>query len=226
MKSPHYFFRYYGRGAAWYRSHFATRVSRRIRERSHGQPTVTGEANPYYLYHPYSAARIHEQYPHARIVILLRDPVRRAYSHYWERVDNGVEPLSFPAALAAESDRLDGELERMAADPLYYSRPHDWYSYRDRGVYVDQVRRYLELFPRERIHIMSSESFYADEQAAFNEVCGFLGIPAYQLAAATRHNYRPAEPMDAATKEELRAFYRPHNEALYALLDHDFGWDR
>jgi sulfotransferase family protein len=226
LKSPMYFSQHYDRGERWYRSHFPTSPYRRALESTRRRPTVAGEASPYYLYNPYAAQRIRDDVPDVKIVIMLRDPVRRAYSHYWERVDNGVEPLTFAEALAAEPQRLAGELDRMAANPLYYSEAHDWYSYRDRGLYADQLRRYFELFPRERVLIITSELFYRDEQASFDQITDFLGLPRHVLAAKPRYNYLPVAKMDPAIEAELIDFFRAPNEDVYTLLGTDLGWSR
>lgn len=226
LKSPMYFSQHYDRGERWYRSHFATAPYRRSLEMARHRPTVAGEASPYYLYNPYAATRIHDDLPDAKIVIMLRDPVRRAYSHYWERVENGVESLTFTDALEAEPQRLAGELERMAANPLYYSEAHDWYAYRDRGLYAAQVRRYLELFPRDRVLIISSESFYRDEQAAFDRITDFLAMRRHALAAKPRYNYLPVAKMDPQIEAELIDYFRQPNEEVYSLIGEDFGWAR
>jgi hypothetical protein len=218
-KSPHFFYREFARGPAWYRSHFATG---RQRDRQHA---VTGEASPYYLYHPFTAARVHSLMPDVRIIVSLRHPVKRAYSHYWERVDQGVETLSFEDALDAEPGRIAAELERMQQDPLYYSRAHDWYSYRDRGVYEPQLRRWLDLFPTEQVLLLRAENLYADEQATMDRVTDFLGIERHVMPERPRLNYRPAEPMRPETAAALAEYYRPHNAALETLVGRSFGWD-
>lgn len=225
LKSPHYFYWHYDKGPAWYRSHFATRSTRRRREGQTGVAPVAGEASPYYLYSPYVAARVAGLIPDVKLIVMLRDPVRRAYSHYWERVDQGVESLSFEDALAAEEDRLAGERERMAADPLYYSRPHDWYSYRDRGIYAPQLKRWFDLFGREQFLVIRSEDFYSDPQVITREVTRFLGVSPRTVPTEVRHNYRPAPGMSADTKAEMADFYQPHNAQLYELLGRDMGWD-
>ncbi|HTW19112.1 MAG TPA: sulfotransferase [Mycobacteriales bacterium] len=224
LKSPHYFYWHYDRSERWYRSHFATRLRRTQLARVGKTAPVTGEASPYYLYSPYAAERARALLPQAKIIIMLRDPVARAYSHYWERVHEGVEPLSFDAALAAEDDRLAGEADRMAADPLYYSRPHDFYTYRDRGVYLPQLERWLGQYPSEQVLIVQSEAFYADKQAIFDQVTDFLGLPGHQLGEVKRFNYRPAEPMSEPSREFLTDFFVPHNRALYDYLGRDFAW--
>ncbi len=223
-KSPYYFFEEYHRGAVWYRSHFPTQAYRRRMERILGNPVVAGEGSPYYLYDPWGAEKIHELMPDVKSIILLRDPVKRAYSHYWERVGQGSEPLSFRDALAAESQRLATEHDRMMADRNFYSREHDFHSYRDRGIYLPQLQRWFEKFPRENVLILRSEDLYADEQAILNQTCDFLGIPHHTMSSFKQHNEQRPDPMPDDIREELREFYAPHNEQLYAYLGRDFGW--
>ncbi|MBG0827419.1 sulfotransferase [Planomonospora sp. ID67723] len=224
IKSPWYFYVNYARGDAWYRSHFATERRLDRLEEKYGVRPLTGEACPYYMYYPPVAERVLERMPDVKIIFSLRNPVRRAYSHYWERVDAGTETLSFEEALAAEPERLRGEAERMAADPYYYSRAHDFHSYRDRGVYLPQVERWLKLFPRENILIIAAEDLYRNEKETFAEVVRFLGLPEWELPVADRHNYLPAPPMNPETAAELTEFYRPHNEELFRLLGRTFPW--
>jgi hypothetical protein len=224
IKSPHYFYWHFDKGEAWYRSFFATTARRRSLQRRDGAAPVSGEASPYYLYHPYTPQRVRDLVPGVKLIVMLRDPVARAYSHYWERVRAGVEPLSFDEAIAVEDARLDGELARMSADPLHYSRPHDYFTYRDRGVYLPQLQRWHSHFGAEQMLILRSEDFYADYQSTYDEVTGFLGLPRHDILDAKRYNYRPTAPMSAATRDYLTEFYRPHNQALYDYLGRDFGW--
>jgi hypothetical protein len=226
LKSPHYFYWHHDRGPAWYRSHFATGATRALAARRLGHPVVTGEASPYYLYDPRVPARVAELLPHARLVVMLRDPVERAYSHYKERVRAGVEPLSFDDALEAEDDRLAGEVERMLSEPGYYSRPHDWFSYRDRGVYLPQLLRWEQHVPAESILVVRSEDFYADPQAEYDRVLAHAGLPSHRLREAKRWNYKPAAGMSDAARTQLRAFYAPSVAALEEHLGRDLGWGR
>jgi hypothetical protein len=224
LKSPHYFYWHYDRGLDWYRGHFPSVAARHAAQRRLGQRVITGESSPYYLFDPRVPARVARDLPEARFIVLLRDPVKRAYSHYWERVDNEVEPLTFAQALAAEPARVSGELERMAADPYYYSRRHDWYTYRERGIYAPQLERWFEAVGRDRMMIMISEDMYRSPQPAMDDMARFLGIEPTAIPAFERHNYRPAEPMDADVQAELREFYRPHNAALATLLGRPLPW--
>lgn len=224
-KSTDYFFKERHRGAAWYRSHFHTREHRRLLTRRLGYEPVGGEASPYYMWDPRIAAHVAEVAPDVRAVVLLRDPVERAWSHYQERIENGVEPLSFEDALAAEEARTAGELDRMLADPTYYSEAHDWYTYRARGIYLPQLKNWLSVFPQEQLLVLRSEDMYLDVQAFFDQVCSFLGVPSHTLPTTRPFNAsRATSSMPEAARAELTAYFAPHNAELEEFLGRPLGW--
>ncbi|HEV2894458.1 MAG TPA: sulfotransferase, partial [Actinomycetota bacterium] len=115
-KGVHFFDTAYGRGMSWYASRFPTKLTAWYVARRHGVELRTGEASPYYLFHPHVPARVAEHLPQVRLIALLRDPVGRAYSHYQHEVARGFETLSFEEAIEAEPARLAGETQRMLAE--------------------------------------------------------------------------------------------------------------
>jgi hypothetical protein len=222
LKSPEHFFGKPAESAQWYRSHFHTTAYRSWAARSRG-PVVNGEASPYYMYGPHVPAQLAHEAPNARLIVLLRDPVERAYSHFQERTKQGVETLDFAAALAAEEDRIGADRARALGDPDFYSPALDFFSYRDRGIYLPQVRRIHAAFPREQVLIVLSEELYAEPQRVFDRTCEFLGITPRRLIAE-RHNEIKRSPMDARVRAELSEFFQPHSEELAAYLGLDLGW--
>lgn len=225
LKSPHYFDINYWRGPRWYRSHFpSVRARRRLEQRVGG--AVAGEASPYYMFHPAVPGRVAETIPHVRIIVLLRDPVSRAYSNYWDRVAAGAEDLpSFEEALAAEPGRLVEAAEGRLADPRFYSFHHDNHSYLARGRYLEHLRPWLTLFPREQLLIMRAEDLFADPIDMFASVQRFLQIPVTEAVPLRRYNERSRQPMNDRTRVNLCNYYRPHNAALYEALGEDMGWE-
>lgn len=223
-KSSDYFFKHRGEGDQWYRSHFPTTSYRRGKERRLGYPPVAGEASPYYLWDPRIAAQVRRVAPDVKAIALLRDPVERAWSHYKERRKNGVEPLGFAEALAAEDARTDGELARMLADPDYYGTAHDWYTYRARGVYLPQLHNWLSVFPQEQLLVLRSEDLYADVQGTFAVICDFLGVQRHELPSTRTFNAAETSSVPHEAGADLRAFYAPHNQALAAFLGRPLNW--
>jgi hypothetical protein len=102
---------------------------------------LTGEATPSYAYYPHALRRIAETVPEAKLILLLRDPVERAFSHYKHAKRLGKEELSFEEAISAEGERLRGEEEKLLEDDTYNSFPYMYQSYLRRGHYAEQVER-------------------------------------------------------------------------------------
>jgi hypothetical protein len=222
-KEVHFFDLEYWRGPRWYRGYFPTRRLMEGRRRRNGV-ALTGEATPYYLFHPAVPSRVAAVLPQARFVVLLRDPVARAYSHYQREVRKGREPLSFADALAQEPSRLAGEAARLVADPRYHSERFQRFSYRTRGVYAPQLRAWLAAFPRERFLVLESEALFADPVRAFGEVAAFLGLPPWRPSGVTPYNTERYATLDPALRAELEDFYRPHNMELETLLGRPPSW--
>lgn len=125
---------------------------------------IRGEATPAYLYCPAAAARIARYNPDMRVIVLLRDPVARAYSHWVMEKSRGFESLDFAAALRAEPARL-----RMEPHHLVYS-------YVDRGRYARQLQHLWQWIPREQTLVLRSESLLHEAHDTMCRVCAFLGI--------------------------------------------------
>lgn len=225
-KSTDYFFSSsYGRGDDWYRSHFHTERHRQAMQRDLGYRPVSGEASPYYVWDPRIASRVASTCPETKAIMLVRDPVKRAWSHYLERTQNGVEPLSFVDALDAEERRLEGELDRMMADPGYHSTAWDWYGYRSRGDYLPQLQRWTETLGTDNLLVVRSEDMYADVQGVVDSVTDFLGLPRHELPTRRTFNASHTSPkMPPEAVADLRAHFAPKVAELESWLGRDLRW--
>jgi sulfotransferase family protein len=217
-KEIHYFDFHYDRGPKWYRGRFP--YAHRLR---HGSLTL--DASPYYLVHPLVPQRVAQLLPEVKLVALLRNPVDRALSHYQHEVRAGREPLAFTEAIDKESERLAGEEERLRDDPHYYSFNHHRYSYTRRGLYLDQLQRWVQHFPRTQLLVLQSEWLFRDPVAASARVHDFLGLRSHRLERYKPFlpgNYDPAMP--AELRARLVAYFEPHNRKLYQWLGEEFNW--
>jgi hypothetical protein len=215
-KEVSYFDRHYARGEAWYRGNFPNR------SRTRGK--LVGEASPSYLFHPLGPERVRALVPEARLIALVRNPVDRALSHYNHEVALGREPLSFEDALDAEDERLRGEVERLEADPSYFSRPWWSHTYKARGRYAEQLERWLGVFPPEQLLFLPTEDLGAEPQQTHARVLEFLGAPPHELDEYPRVFERHYSPMAPDTRERLAAEFEEPNRRLYGLLGRDLGW--
>lgn len=219
-KEVHYFDIHYARGEAWYRSHFPA-------ERVLADDRITGEGSPYYLCHPQAPPRMAALLPEARLIVLLRNPVERAVSHYFHSVRNDREPLPIDGAIAAEEHRTAEVYERMRRDPSADSRQHRWFAYKGTGHYCEQLENLFQHYPREQVLILKSEDLFANPHRVFGEVCRHIGLvaefhpPNLEPQLVGGYDQRQADPVHSS----LSQYFAPRNAALYALLGRDLGWD-
>jgi hypothetical protein len=226
-KEVHYFDYKYHRGLAWYRCHFPLTARARLVARIAGTAPVAFEATANYMFDSLAPGRIARDLPGVRLLVLVRDPVERAYSAHAHQVGYGYETESFERALELEDARLEGEAERIVADPGYASRSsYDHHSYRTRGHYADQLDRLEEIFGRDRIHVVDSGDFFTDPGPVYDQILDFLSLPHIGQPVFTPRNARPRSPMPETLRAALEEHYRPHDERLTAWLGREPSWRR
>ncbi len=222
-KGVHYFDVAHHRGLEWYRSHFPLRTTLRAASRRHGA-AVCFESSPYYLFHPAAPARIAATLPQVKVLVLVRDPVERAYSAHAHEVARGFEDLDFADALVVEPARLAGEEERLLEDPTYESHAHRHQAYRSRGEYARQVSRLADLLGPAQVKVVDSHRFFATPAPVYREVLTWLGLEQVAPVRFEQHNARPRLPIDPGLAAELRSHYAPHDQALERWLGHVPSW--
>lgn len=223
-KGVHYFDVQFHQSWKWYMTHFPTVLQRRYVKYRHGVELLTGEASPYYLFHPLVPSRLAAALPDAKLIVLLRNPIERAYSHYQHEVARGYENLSFEGALAQEPERLWGEVERMEHDHTYVSFEHQHHSYLARGYYADQLERVLSVYHRRQILIIQSERLFSAAQSTLDEVLAFLGLSPLALKTSKRYNAHVYSGMSPDLRRDLLQHYASHNERLNALVGEKYDW--
>jgi cytochrome P450 len=205
-KELHFFDNQYARGERWYRANFAPRGER-----------VLLESSPYYLFHPLAPERAAALVPGAKLIVLLRDPADRAYSHYNQNHEEGLEPLPFEDALAAEGDRLAGTEEALASGTVARSDAHQTFSYAAKGRYAPQLRRWLEHYARERMLFVKAEDFFRAPQDTVDRVTDFLGIARFAIGDLTPANSRRYPLMHPETRAGLERGFEGPNAEVQAL---------
>jgi hypothetical protein len=207
-KEVHFFDRYYEKGMDWYLANFPMR----------GEVPVVGEASPSYLFHPEVPQRARAAVSHAKFIVLLRNPVDRAYSHYQLVVRRGIETLSFEDAIDKEPERLNS-----SDDPA--SLTWRYYSYIKRGLYVDQLKRWMGVFPREQFLIIKSEDFYNNPERVLHQTLAYLGLRPWSPVRFKAYHLAEYSDIDPVTRKHLGEYFAPYNQQLYAFLGRDLGWE-
>jgi sulfotransferase family protein len=221
VKEVHYFDLNFGKGNNWYRSNFPLQMR-------NTRTYITGEASPYYLFHPHAARRASMVVPDAKLLILLRNPVDRAYSHYQHQVKRVTgearETLTFEEAIEAEERTLPAEVDRMLQDEHYESSSHRTRSYLSRGIYMDQLMEWSRFFPRRQMLVLKSEDLFDDTTNSLEHVLDFLAVPHWAPKTYSIPNKREYTGLDPLVRQRLDGYYKPHNQRLYEYLGVDLGW--
>jgi len=160
----------YEKGLGWfYQTFFET----------YNQEKSIGNINPNLQLQNRSLERLHALFGNElKVVFILRDPVKRAYSHYLMSKRRGYEKLSFIGALQAEKERLISPVIRnnyVTKELGHYEMNHFGYCFRSR--YFDTIKYLFETFPRENIHLILFEELFKNKRAKIEELLEFLSLP-------------------------------------------------
>lgn len=178
---------------------------------------LRGEATPAYLYWPGSLERMALYNPAMRVIVVLRDPVERAWSHWRMEYARGSEVHPFAWCIR------EGRARLFDATPWGHHRE---FSYVERGYYGEQLERLYSLFPRQQCLMLRSADLRADPAAALSTVRGFLGLPggpdpiAREVHVGAEIDY--ASELTAADEAYLRDLYAADQARLKALAGFDF----
>ena len=226
VKQLHFFDQYFQRGINWYRMNFPSNWQKFIFQRIKKSKFITGEATPYYLQNPHAPKRVYDLNSNMKLIVLLRNPVDRAFSHYNRRLKNGTEKLSFEEATDQEKNRIEGEMEKMEQNEDYFSYTYHQLSYISAGLYVLHLKRWLQCFPIEQILILENDEFLCNTQTIYNQTLEFLDLPKWNLSNYEKFEKSKPFQMDPKTRKKLLEYCKPFNEELYSLIGRRFEWDK
>jgi len=225
-KEIRFFGQYYDEDINWYKRYFPTLLHKYKIKKNFRDYFMTGEGSGTYVHHPLAPNRIKKAIPHIKLIVLLRNPVDRAYSQYFKIVEQGRDNLSFENAIEIESKRIRGEWEKMINNQNYYSMEYHNYSYLSAGIYVDKLKLWFNSFDKEKILIIRSEDLYNDPPLIFKKTLKFLNLPNWEIRKYEKYNVTDKKPfLESTMKKKLINYFKPHNERLYQFLGRDFGWE-
>lgn len=229
-KEIHFFDRHYEHGMGWYEAHFAEAQSNQ----------VAGEATPAYMSAPGAIERMADSIPEALLILCVREPAERAWSHYWMERERGREHAAFEEVVREERHRIESLGVDAGGD------------YLRKGAYVHFLNRLLQHFDRDAIKVVVFEKMVEEPMSIYTDVCRYLGVasdyvpenlgdvvnPYVKIRSLTLRRWArrmPAElrglvgkintsrrrypPLDPVTRSWLTAFYAPWNESLWRLLE-------
>ena len=173
-KELHFFDEKYEKGIGRYFRYFN-------RKKIPQTPFCTGEASPFYFFHPLAASRIHQHLPDIKLILLLRNPINRAYSQYHHQRRKDRISISFENAIFLEpqilKNRKDAYFDEENNSDLIYRR----FSFLARSRYAEQLAVWYQYFRKEQIMIIKSEDYFYNSNATFQQVFQFLGLPPFEI---------------------------------------------
>ena len=195
----------FDKGLDWYLAHF--------RHARNGQ--LIGEYTPAYLFDEAAPIAIKDRFPNAKLIVSLRNPVDRAYSHYWLKADRDILKTRLPKQLNQSSETLSFEdMLKLEEEYLEQGKYPKDLAFFKAGLYAEHLKWYFERFSRDHFCIFLLEDFMKDPRAILAEVCRFLGVndefsftglntkmnshTRVSLASATRMRLLPHPRHDAA----------------------------
>jgi Sulfotransferase domain len=177
-----------------------------------GKRAIAGEITPSYLYWKPAMERIRNYNPQIKLVILLRNPVDRAFAHWNMQRFKDREPLDFLDALKEEPRRI--------AQPLTIEARR--FAYVDRGFYSGQLERVFKFFPPEQVKIVKFEDFRDRKQEMLDEIFEFIGVKPLRRV---RDKDRNVVPYERAMRPDERKYLAGVFAADITKLEQMLGWD-
>ncbi len=199
------------KGLDWYLAHFPAIASE--------QGLITGEATPGYLDSQPAADSLLQEFPHMKLIVVLRNPIDRALSHYYMCTRQSRDKRSLEKAI------LSGVEVRHKKSYLNLFNNFKTSSYLKRSQYIESLSRWMKLFPKQQFLIIKSEDFFAEPGTTVNQVFQFLGVEPYQLQAYANKTKNSYPPISQSMRQTLNDYFRPFNQQLEEYLDRKFDWD-
>ena len=222
-KEVHYFDRKPLPSDAWYGAHFPTT------DELSNKNAITGEASPSYCIFPHVPVLVKERLEDCKFVMLLRDPVKRAYSNYQFNSRRNHIRLSF-------EEWIERDFRQIGDKPVTADTFRRLLTHRDvmkttplallRGIYVEQIKLWHSVFPPDRLLVLDSSDYFRDPQTTLGSVATeYLRLEPFQFDyQKTRNDNVSYTKMNEDTEERLRRFFAPYNEQLFDYLDKEFNW--
>jgi hypothetical protein len=212
-------------GPNWYRAHFPRLMDIQHKREQLGYRVLTCDATPSMNINSH-AINASALVPDARLIMILRNPVDRTYSHYQHQKHKlPRESLSFWDALQAEAERTADDQQRNIHDPQHVGRLLRRFGYTHKSKYINQIEYWLQYFSREQLKIVSFDALQESPGKLCNELCQHIGLPEFDFDTSRKMNEGGySKPMDDRSREYLTELFRPFNRRLFDFLGEDWGW--
>ena len=226
-KSPHdnmgFFNDNFHLGVNWYKSFFPTIFTRNKIKSEFGN-FLAFDVTTTYMEEESTANNVYQIKPNMKIIVILRNPVDRAYSQYHLNLREKAEKRSFEDAMEENMNELNKEsYERYEIKPKFSVEENN---YLKKGLYAQQLRHWLNIFPMESMLILSTEEFESNQQVIYNKIFEFLNISQFEVKNTEKMEKGSYPQMKSETRSLLLDYFRSHNNELFKLINKKFDWEK
>ena len=195
----------------WYRSHFPTKISKKLLQLRTKSSVISGEFTSTYMYHPFVPKRIFDLIPNIKLIVILRNPVDKVYSAFSQQ-------FQFKEFTSSFEDYIESELKRIKItenEPDLKTFNEDFES-----IAVPNILRHGIY----QIYVVDSKDLHDNTQETLDDIFKFLEIPPVNIPDTSKINVGKYSKMDTLTRRRLLDFFSPFNDKLNYLLGTKFHW--
>ncbi|GAB4529360.1 MAG: hypothetical protein Tsb0014_11220 [Pleurocapsa sp.] len=211
-KEINFFRKNFDLGIDWYLSQFPTITDL--------PDFITGESTPNYLRFPLVAKRIKEYFPQTKLILLLRNPVDRAISWHYHKVNTGLAKGDFAQTMEIEIKKLENFTEKDFIKTTY-KNPDNIMS----SIYIYKIKAWFEFFARDSFLILKSEDLYDNPSHVMSQVFNFLNLPNHELSEYHQINVGSYNAVNPQIRKTLADYFKPYNRELEDYLQMQFNWN-
>jgi len=212
----------YELGINWYKSMFPTKNKMKKIKSKTGM-CITGEDTPFYFWDKIAIKRIKKELPKVKLIVLLRNPIDRAYSNYQLGVRSGSESLSFEDSIKKEINILEKNDEIENDEIEKFLRPRSYFA---KGLYHNQIKNWFNIFSKDQIIILSTENLAKNPHKTLEEIFTFLDLPNEKIENLQHKKVEKYQEMNQDTRQILKKLFKSHNEKLFKFIEKNFEWDK
>lgn len=213
LKEIHFYTKNYHRGLEFYKTYFPYKQKGKL----------SGEATPYYLFHPQVPERLFKHFPNIKLIVMLRNPVDRAFSHYNMEKKLSNEYRTFKTAIDDELYEFENISKKILKSNTYTTE-HAHHSYLSRGLYKEQIDRWLTYFDKNQMLFIKSEDFFENPKNELDRVFNFLKLDNTKiddLKPKLQGNYKN---LDESFYNQLAQFFKNKNQRMSDIIGDKFTW--
>jgi hypothetical protein len=212
---------HYNKGIMWYKSNFPTKIYKKILEFIHKKEAHVGETiNMFGLERP---EQIHKIIPNPKIIVILRNPIDRAFARYLADVRAKLEKRTFEDSIEKPRDR-NFQVQKIKMNKIK-NVDDDESLYIANSIYSYDLKRWNEFFPIEKMLFLSSEDLIKNPLVTVNKALKFLELKPLKTIKKIGQNWEENQgTMESKMRQELQKIFEPHNQDLFELVGEKFDW--